>query len=110
MIKEFIKVEGGCEECFTIFKKGDLVHCLVDPLYLTDSVFDCGKYIKDIGVITEVTFFKQYFGEGIRFDVICELGIHWANADVVSYHLDKYISHLGDENGALQITKNLGPT
>ena len=109
MIKEFVKVLGDCEECYTIFKKGDLVHCLVDPLYLTDSVFDCGKFTRDIGVIVEISFFKQYIGQGERFDIVCELGIHWASADVVSYHLDKYIAHIGEGNEALQTTKDLGP-
>ena len=101
MIREFVRVPNDCVGCNTIFKKGDLVFCQVDPLYLTESVFDCGKYIKDIGLVTEVVFYKQHLGQGVRSEIVCELEIHWANANKTSCHLDKYIAHLEESHELL---------
>tara|TARA_B100000131_G_scaffold33333_1_gene30865 strand:- start:175 stop:456 length:282 start_codon:yes stop_codon:yes gene_type:complete len=81
-----------CDDCETEFKVGDLVRCLVDPLYLTESKFDCGKYTGEVGLVTNVAFFKE-FGLGMGF-VICELEIYWGQSHITSYHLDKYIEKI----------------
>ena len=50
MIREYVKINESSTLCKTEFKKGDLVFCNIDPLFLTESVFDCGKFSKDIGI------------------------------------------------------------
>tara|TARA_Y100001938_G_C7946818_1_gene357194 strand:- start:98 stop:379 length:282 start_codon:yes stop_codon:yes gene_type:complete len=81
-----------CPDCKTNFKVGDIVRCMIDPLYLTDSKFDCGSFENEVGLVLDVCFFKEY-GVGMGF-VICELEIYWGQSRKTSYHLDKYIEKI----------------
>ena len=89
--REYFKINNPCELCETEFEVGDLVYCAIDPLYLTDSVFDCGRFSKDVGIVVEVSFFRESLNESTHSFIICELAIHWGDSGTISYHLDKYI-------------------
>jgi len=95
--REYSKIKNPCEKCETEFVKGDLVYCALDPLYLTESAFDCGRFGKDIGIITEISFYKEGIHEHFRSFIVCELSIYWCGSDKVTCHLDKYIRKLESE-------------
>jgi len=92
MISEFKQI-FDCPGCETDFEKGDIVYCMVDPLYLMDSHLDYEKHSKEIGIVTDVVFYKDLHRTGMPV-VICELAVYWARTDITSYHLDKYLQKI----------------
>ena len=97
MIKEFIHLPEDHPDAQTDFNIGDLVHCTIDPLYLTESAFDCGRHANSIGIVTKISHFHRLSDMGLFQDVICELEIFWFATASVSYHLDKYVLKLQTE-------------
>tara|TARA_Y100000593_G_scaffold92870_2_gene185849 strand:+ start:1093 stop:1374 length:282 start_codon:yes stop_codon:yes gene_type:complete len=89
MIKEFKQV-WGTPDCTTRFQKGDIVQCLIDPLYLAESRFDCGRHVDEIGIVIDIIFYQDQRLHRQK-SVFCELAVYWAKSDMVTYHLDKYI-------------------
>ena len=92
MINEYKQV-FNCPDCKTDFEKGDIVRCVRDHLFLADSMFDCGKRKDDIGIVTDITFYKDLQGPGMSV-VICELSVYRAQADMTTFHIDKYIEKI----------------
>jgi hypothetical protein len=92
-VTEFVKLPDGCPEPNTRFNVGDLVRCLIDPLYLSESVFDPVNHAKGIGVVTKLLFFKRTTARTLS-DTICEVEIFWLSTSLTSYHLDKYVNKL----------------
>jgi hypothetical protein len=92
MIKEHKQV-WGCPECVSKYEKGDIVRCLLDPLYLTESRFDCGSRGDEIGIVVGIHFYKdqRLHREEKTF---CELAVYWAKSDMTTYHLEKYIQKI----------------
>ena len=93
MISEYQQVYD-CPECKTEFEKGDIVRCMLDPLYLTESRFDCGRHAEDIGIVVGVSFYEDRRTRAYIYNIVCELSIYWAVADVVTFHLDKYVQKI----------------
>tara|TARA_Y100000034_G_C6825335_1_gene372061 strand:- start:5 stop:289 length:285 start_codon:yes stop_codon:yes gene_type:complete len=91
MIKEYNRIENSHPDCKTEFVKGDLVVCNIGPLYLTESIFDCGKRKDDIGIVLDVTFWQVRMGRGDNTVICCELEVFWFEAQKSTFHLDKYI-------------------
>ena len=92
MINEFKQVYD-CPDCETEFEKGDIVRCRLDPMFLTDARFDCGRHVEEIGIVTGITFYKDLQRSGMAV-VICELAIYWAQSDMTTFHLDRYIQKI----------------
>ena len=55
--REYVKITDLCDRCETEFEKGDLVYCAIDPLYLTESTFDSGRFSNDVGIVVDVVFY-----------------------------------------------------
>ena len=92
--REYAKIDNPCKLCETEFAKGDLVFCNIDPLYLTESAFDCGRFNKDIGIVVGINFYRERFHESSHSFIICELSIYWSESDKITCHLDKYIKKI----------------
>ena len=92
MINEFKQV-SDCPDCETDFVKGDIVRCSSSLVHLQASKFDCGRHEDDIGIVIDIAFYKDIPQSGMSV-IICELAIYWAQTDMTSYHLDKYIQKI----------------
>jgi hypothetical protein len=97
VIKEFLHLPKEHPDAQTDFNVGDLVSCTIDPLYLTESAFDCGRHLNSIGIVVNISFYQRLSEVGLFHDVICELEIFWFATTSVSYHLDKYVLKLQKE-------------
>ncbi len=89
MIREYKQV-WDCPECVSEYEKGDIVRCMLDPLYLTESRFDCGRHGDEIGIVVGITFYKDQRLHREK-EIFCELAIYWSVSDIVTFHLEKYI-------------------
>ena len=94
MVTEFIRIPAGHPDTHTDFQIGELVSCLIDPLYEIDSFYDCGKNADGIGIVIDISFFQRLSDLGLIEEVICELEIYWFETMIVSYHLDKNVKKL----------------
>lgn len=92
MINEFKQIYD-CPDCKTEFEKGDIVRCMMDAMSIVDARFDCGRRNEEIGIVTNIMFYKDLQRSGMAV-VICELEIYWAQSDITTFHLDRYIQKI----------------
>tara|TARA_Y100001963_G_C6445773_1_gene293496 strand:+ start:173 stop:454 length:282 start_codon:yes stop_codon:yes gene_type:complete len=83
----------NCEECESEFEVGDLVVCMIDPLYLAESRWDCGREPNTPGVVIDIHFYKESLNLH-HPRIVCELEVYWFSVQKVTYHLDKYVKKI----------------